>query len=185
MDIEDVKIKIKRKNKILFNYQSACLQELLNIFNSYDRKTIVLWAFTCSKDIVNYLENKYANHLFCDAYDMAYRFACGEIKLPIAKRYILAVHGFAKTIDDPYDIALIHALGQAISSPHVKNHGMGLVFYELTALVLHNGLNEDVLKQKICYYIDRMKDTAKIVDNYQWAKFLYQTKEENHGRNNV
>ena len=29
MDIEDVKLKIKRKNKILFNFDSVCLQRQL------------------------------------------------------------------------------------------------------------------------------------------------------------
>ena len=172
MDIEDVKLKIKRKNKILFNFDSVCLQKLLAVFDSYDRKTIVLWAFNCSKWIVKYLEDKYQDSIFSDAYEMAYRFAKGEVKLYDAKRYILKVHGFAKSISDSYDIALCHALGQAISSAHVKKHGMGLVFYELTALVLLNGVDEELLDSKICYYIDMMDDAYKVKDKYQWAKFM-------------
>ena len=172
MDIEDVRVKIKRKNKILFNFDSACLQEMIVFFDGYDRKTIVLCAFNCSKWIVKYLEDKYQDSIFSDAYDMAYRFAKGEVKLYDAKRYILKVHGFAKSISDSYDIALCHALGQAISSPHVKRHGMGLVFYELTALVLLNGVDEELLDSKICYYIDMMHDANKLKDNYQWAKFM-------------
>ena len=172
MDIEDVRVKIKRKNKILFNFDSACLQEMIVLFDGYDRKTIVLWAFNCSIWIVKYLEDKYQDSIFSDAYDMAYRFAKGEVKLYEAKRYILKVHGFAKEISDNYDIALCHALGQAISSPHVKRHGMGLVFYELTALVLLNGVDEELLDSKICYYIDMMHDANKLKDNYQWAKFM-------------
>ena len=172
MDIEDVRVKIKRNNKILFNFDSACLQELLAVFDGYDRKTIVLWAFNCSRWIVKYLEDKYQDSIFSDAYDMAYRFAKGEVKLYDAKRYILEVHGFAKRINDSYDIALCHALGQAISSAHVKKNGMGLVFYELTALVLLNGLDEETIKNRICYYIDMMHDAYKVKDKYQWAKFM-------------
>ena len=172
MDIEDVRVKIKRKNKILFNFDSACLQEMIVLFDGYDRKTIVLCAFNCSKWIVKYLEDKYQDSIFSDAYDMAFRFAIGEVKLYDAKRYILKVHGFAKSISDSYDIALCHALGQAISSPHVKRHGMGLVFYELTALVLLNGVDEELLDSKICYYIDMMDDAYKVKDKYQWAKFM-------------
>ena len=49
---------------------------------------------------------------------------------------------------------------------------MGLVFYELTALVLLNGVDEEKIKNKICYYIDMMHDANKLKDNYQWAKFM-------------
>ena len=59
---------------------------------------------------------------------------------------------------------------------HVETHALGLVFYELTAVVLVNSkYNFDLaVNEKINYYYDRLLYWQNNIDtlDISWAKFL-------------
>ena len=59
--IEDVKKKVKRKNKILFSKDSEYLQDLVWLINQQNRQILVLWALDFAEEIVKKLEIKYPN----------------------------------------------------------------------------------------------------------------------------
>ena len=44
---QDVEIRLKKKNKILFSFDSACLQELIALMEIQNKRVLVLWAFEC------------------------------------------------------------------------------------------------------------------------------------------
>lgn len=177
MDISDVKEKYKKKNKILFSRQSTCLQELLELIRIQKHRTIVMWAFLCIDEIAKELHLKYPNEKRIDkSINLSKSWAKGEIKMPIAKKAILEVHSMAKEIENEYDIALLHAIGQGCSAVHVETHAIGIALYELTAIVLKYGIDncEDKIENKINEYIKNLKKCEKEINNpnLKWAKFL-------------
>lgn len=98
--------------------------------------------------------------------------------MAIAKRAILNCHALAKELNQEYDIALCHAIGQGCSTVHVETHALGLVFYELTAIVIKHKYKDyqvEVL-DKVQFYIRTLKGCQKhlddLVSNQVWAEFL-------------
>lgn len=182
--LEDVKEKLKRKNKILFSRDSLCLQNLLIELRKQDRKVIILWALECAENISKELTKKYPNDSrFENAINLSKEWAHGKIKMPLAKKAILQAHAVAKEISNPVDIALCHALGQGCSAVHVETHAIGLPMYELTAIVLENGIEncEEKIEEKINEYIKSLKHCSEKLEteNLNWASFLMKKQSKN------
>lgn len=180
MMYEDVEVRQRRKNKILFTKDSACLQSLLFEMQDQERKVLVLWAFACLRETLSLFLEKYPNEKRPEtAIEVCKKWSKGEVKMPVAKRTILDCHQVCKEIDDDYAIALCHAIGQGVSTVHVKTHAFGLIFYELTALVLKDGkVNPEKLDQKIKYYHDTLHFIQSHIEqiNYPFAHFLVEKK---------
>ncbi len=175
----DVERKINKKNKVLFNRESASLIELRTIIMQQSHLTIVLWVFDNLKNISEELSDKYPEEeVFKNALETCMQWAHGNVKMSDAKKAILSCHSFAKNIENPVDIAYCHALGQGLSTVHVETHALGMVFYELTAIVIKNGHSgyEVEVSNKIDTYISKLKFWSENEKNYRerqnWAKFL-------------
>ncbi len=182
----DVKLKIRRKNKILFSRESESLQGLRNLICQQTHLTLVLWALDCVQIPLQLLMGKYPQETdILAAHDCSLAWAHGEIKMPVAKKAILACHGVAKRMSDAADIALCHAIGQGCSAVHVETHAMGLAFYELTAIVVQCGYEnfEERVLDKIDFYIGKLifwqdnAETCRTSD--KWADFLLRSADEN------
>ncbi len=177
MMFSDVEIKLKKKNKILFSRDSECLQELIKLIQIQNHRTIVMWALDCAVLTLANFEGKYfEEHRPRKCLNLCEEWARGKIKMPIAKQAILDSHAVAKEIEDSEYAALCHAIGHAGATVHVETHAIGLVFYELTSIVLKYG-NDNYAKpvsDKIEYYIKRLlywqKNTDKL--ELEWANFL-------------
>ena len=180
---KDVEEKLKRKNKVLFNRDSKCLEDLIELIKRQKHRTLVLWAFECVKSPLKIFEEKYPDEKRPrKAIELCKMWASGEIKMPEAKKAILDCHAVCKEIDDEYYIALCHGIAQGISTVHVETHALGLPFYELTSIVIKNRDNyEEKVKEKIKYYIDTLTYFQNNVDkiNNKWAKFLLNDKVPN------
>jgi len=173
----DVDNKIRKKNKILFSRDSECLQDLIRLIELQKHRSLVMWALDCAKLTLEEFEKKYPNELrprttleLCEAW------ARGKIKMPAAKRAILDAHAAAKEINDDEYGALAHAIGHAGAAVHVETHAIGLVIYELTALVLKHGKGEyrKPVSDKINDYYRRLLYWQDNTDQlgYEWADFL-------------
>ncbi len=173
----DVRIKLKKKNKILFSPDSKCLQKLIRLMKEQNRRTLVMWALDCAKLPLQQFESKYPHeHRPKLCLEVCESWARGKIKMPEAKRAILDSHKVAKEINDVEYSALCHAIGHAGATVHVKTHALGLPIYELTALVLRYGYDDFSIpvSKKINYYYDCLKYWQGNVDKYgfKWAHFL-------------
>lgn len=173
----DVENKLKKRNKILFSRDSPYLQELVEIINLQNQRTLIMWALDCAKLPLAQFEAKYpSEHRPRVCLDLCEDWARGKIKMPAAKGAILASHAVAKEINDAEYGALCHAIGHAGATVHVETHALGLPMYELTAIVLKHGVPnfQKVVKEKISYYMERLlywqKNTDKLELN--WAVFL-------------
>lgn len=173
----DVEIKLKKRNKILFSRNSECLQDLIKLIELQNHRTLVMWAFDCAKVTLEQFRAKYPNeHRPRICLELCNDWARGKIKMPTAKCAILDSHAVAKEINDIEYGALCHGIGHAGATVHVETHALGLVFYELTAIILKYGkynYNEPV-QDKINYYYNRLLYWQENIDkhNLDWADFL-------------
>jgi len=160
----DIKGKLKKGNKILFSRDSRCLQNLIRLIELQKHRTIVMWAFECAQIPLELFEEKYpAESRPGIALEICKAWAKGEVKMPVAKKAILDAHATAKDINDDVYIALCHAIGHAGATVHVETHALGLVFYELTAIVLANDKNGEK-------DFDLVKDSKSGKDDFTLAK---------------
>ena len=172
-----IAVKYQKGNSILFSRDSECLQELISLIQIQTHQTLVLWALDCAEKPLKMFEISYPNdHRLRNALQLCEAWSRGLIKMAEAKKAILIAHAIAKEIDDKVNIALIHAVAQACSTVHVETHALGLVFYELSAIVFDVGIeNCDLpVSEKINYYLDRLSDWQINGDklDIRWAKFM-------------
>jgi hypothetical protein len=175
----DVNLRIKKRNKILFARDCECIQELRRLIGEQKHITLVLWVFECLQIPLSEMVLKYPDKMEIKmACDLSSGWAHRKVKMTVAKRAILNCHAIAKELEQEYDIALCHAIGQGCSTVHVETHALGLVFYELTAIVIkhkYKDYQEEVL-DKIKFYISKLKwyreHTDDLVKSQTWAEFL-------------
>ena len=112
--LDEVRIKLKKRNQVLFAKDMEYLQDLTMLFREQNHKTMVLWALDLAAESVAKLEEKYPDeNRPGEAPEAARAWAAGMIKMRPAQRKILDGHAFAKEIGSKEDIALCHAVGQA------------------------------------------------------------------------
>lgn len=184
---DEVKQNIKKKREILFSKSSECLQELQYLIDMQSRTDVVLWALSFAKEAAEELNRNYPSESApLDAIEATTLWAEGKIKMPVAKREILACHALAKRIDSSEDKALCHAIGQACGSVHTKGHALGFPIYELTAIIRKYGIDDcsPYVEKRMSEYIERLKKISdeKLSDNYKWADFLTRQKDQKHKR---
>ena len=177
MWLAEVSAKAKRHNQILFSKESLLLDNLRHLIDQANRRALILWALELAEETTRELAEKYPeNHRPREAIAASRAWAAGEIKMPIAKRAILNCHAMAKELTDPADIARCHAVGQACSVIHTVGHALGYPMYELTAIVLEQGLDNyrDAVEHRVMYYEQRLRYWMEFEKNCQqnWAGFL-------------
>ncbi|WP_347550005.1 putative immunity protein [Pseudalkalibacillus hwajinpoensis] len=183
----DVEIKMKKKNKLLFSRDSICLQELKELIQLQNHRTLVMWALDCAKLPLDKFEAKYPDERRPRAcLELCEDWARGKIKMPIAKRAILESHAVAKEIDDIEYGTLCQAIGHAGATIHVETHALGLPIYELTAIVNKYGKDDfrEPVIEKIYYYYTRLLYWQENTDNLglNWAGFLLDDDKPNKER---
>lgn len=177
MWLAEVKAKAKRKNQMLFSKDSLLLDELCQLVEQANRRVLALWALELAEESARVLAEKHPeDHRPREAIGASRAWTAGEIKMPIAKRAILDCHAMAKELENPADIAWCHAVGQASSVVHTAGHALGYPLYELTAIVLEQGLDNcrDAVEQRIMYYEQRLHYWMEYEKTCQqnWAGFL-------------
>lgn len=175
--MEDVRKRFEKGNRILFRKTDPILIPLSDTLATENRRVVVLWAFSLVNEPVAYLFARYPDvKIFVEAVDTVHAWAEGREKMPAARRAILALHNTASFIEDESDVALIHAVGQALSTVHTKKHAMGFVIYELTSIVREHGLDEGLMlvPERIQYYYDKLDEARKLEKENRnpWADFM-------------
>ena len=175
----EVKAKAKRKNQILFSKDSLLLTDLCQLIAQANRRALILWALELAEETARELAGKYPEDPRPrEAIAASRAWAAGEIKMPIAKRAILNCHAMAKELTDSADIARCHAVGQACSVVHTVGHALGYPMYELTAIILEQGLGDcrEPIEHRVRYYEQRLHNWAEHEKSccQDWASFLRQ-----------
>jgi hypothetical protein len=168
---------MKKHRKILFDKDHPFLTPLALGLAQANRRAVVLWALDLAQEAVEQLRAQLPHETRpAQALAQARRWAAGEIRMPEAQAAILDCHRAAKTLSDPAQAALCHAVGQACATVHTPGHALGFPVYELTAIVLQAGAQacrEPVLS-RCAQYQDRLLGwmDAEGQINGPWAAFL-------------
>ena len=175
--VNEVRLRQKRKNQILFGKDSECLQDLIALLHGQDHRTIALWAFDFADESIALLEKKYPDeNRPREALEAAWDWAGGKIKMHLAQRKILDCHAFAKEIGNKEDIAICHAIGQACAVVHTTGHAIGYPIYDLSTIVYRLGTDHclEAVEHRRQQYIDRLFYWNEHVNDvtYAWAKFM-------------
>lgn len=175
--IDEVRERIKRKNQTLFAKDSEFLQDLIDLIQAQNHRTMVLWAFEFADETVHKLSTRYPDEKrFEEAVTATKDWAAGKVKMPFAKQAILQVHAVAKEINSPEDIALCHAIGQACGVVHANGHAIGFPIYDLTAIIRRYGIDKcrEVVEKRKEQYIERIHywRANYLTCPYKWADFM-------------
>ncbi len=175
--MDEVKIKIKNRNQILFSKDSKFLKELDILLKEQSHRVLVLWALELADEALKNLQEKYPDEKSAEeAITAARAWAFGDIKMNLAKRKILDCHALAKSLQDKADIAVCHAIAQACSVVHTAKHAMGFPIYELSSIVYQYGIDEsyEKVEKRKQEYIDKIYYWNKNIDKYKgkWANFI-------------
>ena len=174
---DDVRVRLKRKNQILFSKTSPFLWDLIKLIDEQSHRTMVLWSLEFAQGAVEKLEGKYPGEdRPKNALEATKLWASGKVKMPTAKREILNCHAFAKDITSLEDIALCHAVGQACGVVHANGHAIGFPIYELTSIVYRLGIEacKAHVESRKQEYIERILYWKEHYLEYSgaWADFL-------------
>lgn len=164
--------------RILFSRESECLWPLLSLIEKQKHRTVVLWALEYAEDLLQKFEAKYGDEKRPrQAVEVCKLWARGEIKMPAARKAILAAHSVAKEISDDFVYcSLAHAIGQAVSAIHTETHAIGGPIYGLTSLAYEIGAEkaEAVVSKECARLCERLQYWEEHVDKIAtpWAAFL-------------
>lgn len=169
--------RVKTKRQILFQKDDEFIQELLLLINQQSCQTVILWALDLAEETVCLLERKYPADIRArQALEMTKLWGCGEIKMPAAKKAILACHAAAKELSSLEDIAHHHAVGQACGTIHANGHAIGYPMYDLTSIIRKYGIEscKYPVENRKGYYIDKLLYWKKHSMEFHgsWANFL-------------
>lgn len=175
--LDEVKIRIKNKNQILFTKDSEYLQDLIILFQKQNRKTMILWAHDLAAESIVQLTEKYPEEMRPrEALAASKDWAAGKIKMRLAQRKILDCHAFATEISSKEDIAICHAIGQACAVVHTASHALGYPIYDLTSIIYRLGIHHciDAVERRKQEYIDKVFYWSEHFAEYsrEWADFL-------------
>lgn len=175
--LEEVQMRIKRKNQLLFSRDSLFLDDLNQLIKQQNHRTLVLWALELANEAVPLLKLRFPNEYRLElAVHLSKDWASGKVNMTVARSAILQAHAVAKELNTLEDIALCHAIGQACSVVHTSKHALGFPIYELTAIIRRYGILEceKAVEARKQYYIDRMNYWSHHSndDNYVWADFM-------------
>lgn len=173
----DVSRRFSAGNAMLFDKGSDYLQDLSGMLADCSHRVVTLWALDLAEGSVGILEERYPDETRPrDALRTSREWAAGRITMRPAQHMILGCHAFAKEIENPEDIAICHAIGQACSVVHTVGHAIGYVIYDLTAVVHRHGIDgfEDAVEDRKREYMDRLVHWEEHVSDHQgdWAGFM-------------
>ena len=95
--IDEVSVKLKKNNQILFSKNSEYMQDLIMLFESQSHRVMALWAFDFASESIAKLEEKYPEEKRPrEALEAVKDWASGKIKMRFAQRKIGSVKSYAQ-----------------------------------------------------------------------------------------
>ena len=95
--IDEVSVRLKKKNQVLFSKNSEYMQDLMMLFATQSHRVMALWAFDFASESISKLEKKYPEEKRPrEALEAVKDWASGKIKMRLAQRKILDCHAICK-----------------------------------------------------------------------------------------
>lgn len=180
------------RKKLLVRPDSPCLQPLAELIEKQRHKTLVIWTIECAGRVLPIFEERHSeDDRPRKAIEAARAWACGDIKMPVAKKAAHATHNAATEVeDDAAACAAARALGHVIGTIHVATHAMGFVIYAITAFIYASEYPKgasDVIEKECEWLYRSLQYWEANIDNLDttWAPFLLRddaNSKEEHNR---
>jgi hypothetical protein len=167
--------------KMLVKKEHPAVQPVARLMEGQSHLTLVLWALDSAPHMLDFFETRHpAEQRPRLALDAGWAWARGAIKMPVAKRAILAAHNAATKVgeSDPAGEAAARAIAHAVATVHVQTHAIGLVLYGVTAVAYASSeypQDKDAIIASECgWYLNRLRYwIARATDESgPWAAFL-------------
>ncbi|UOO38345.1 hypothetical protein IZU99_03570 [Oscillospiraceae bacterium CM] len=126
-----------KARKMLSDWDAPYIQALVTLIETQSKRTLAVWALDYAESVLLPLFSKdFPDDLRPkSALDAAHAWLSGAIKLPQAKKAILACHEAAREAEGhPAAQAAARAIGQAASTIHSARHCIGLPLYGALAV---------------------------------------------------
>ncbi len=125
---------LNKKSKFSLAHKDDEMRELIQ---ATDQKTLALWAIDCAERVMPYFESKFPEDLRPRhaLNTLKTWIATGEFSMKVIRKASLDAHNAARDVgeDNPARSAA-HAAGQAVATAHVPNHAYGPAIYAQQAL---------------------------------------------------
>lgn len=168
-----------RQRKLLFMPSDDEVADLYAFAADCSKLCMVAWASEYSERYVSLFEEYSDDYRVRQARDAALLWAKGQMKMPEARRYILAAHKAASECGNRVAEAAARAVAHAASSVHSARHAAGLALYGLTALGLKYGRDSSEVEEETRRLTEGLARVAteKKYLLLEWASFLERYKE--------
>ena len=131
--------------KMYSNINNPHVQQLMRLIETQSKQTLVCWCcdYALKAMLPIYQKHFPADKRPLEAINAAKDWLDRKIKLPEAKKFILACHEAAHEAEkNPAAQAAVRAIGQAASSIHAATHALGIAFYGAMAVAYDKVANE-------------------------------------------
>jgi hypothetical protein len=112
-------------------------EEMLELVDKTDQKTLALWAINCAERVMPYFEEKYPqDHRPRQAIETLKAWIETDVfKMAIIRKASLDSHTAAREVgEDSPARSAAHAAGQAVATAHVPRHAYGPAIYAQQAI---------------------------------------------------
>jgi len=126
-----------KARKMLSDWDAPYIQALARLIETQSKTTLAIWVLDYAERFILPLWAKYCPDDLRpqNALSAAREWLAGAIKLPRAKKAILACHEAAREADsNPVAQAAARAIGQSASTIHSARHCIGLALYGALAV---------------------------------------------------
>lgn len=158
-----------KARKMLSDWDAPYIQSLVKLIETQSKSTLANWSVNYAERVILPVWLKYCpdDPRPQNALHAAHAWLSGEIKLPAAKKAILACHTAARESEEnPAAQAAARAIGQSASAIHSAGHCIGLALYGALA-VAYNTLGPkaswELLQQCAADECARMLDALRAV----------------------
>lgn len=169
-----------KPRKMLFMPYDDGVAELYSLAAECSKLCMVVWAYEYSEKYVELFEEYCDDDRVRRSRETSYLWSKGVIKMPEARREILAAHMAAKESGNEVAEAAARAVAHAASTVHSERHAFGLALYGLTALAKKYGKDSKEVKEEEKRLLQGLM-TVSAEKKYlteRWARFLERGEEK-------
>lgn len=161
-----------KPRKMLFMPYDDGVAELYTLAAECSKLCMVVWAYEYSEKYVELFEEYCDDDRVRRSRDASYLWSKGVIKMPEARREILAAHMAAKESGNE--------VAEAASTVHSERHAFGLALYGLTALAKKYGKDSKEVKEEEERLLQGLMTVSaeKKYLSERWARFLERGEEK-------
>lgn len=173
---------MSKYRKMLSSWEAPYLQSLIKLMESQSKTTLIMWVLDYAEmALLPIWVNERVEDVRPQAAIQAARsWLRGDMKLPVVKQKILALHAAARELDDqPALQGIARAIAQSASTIHMPRHAIGLALYGSLALAYHKlGINTpfNQLEEQAAIECKKMENALRkiaIIDEKNPAKISW------------